>query len=212
MIKAILFDRDGVILDSEHTNIAAATKTFKELGIEITKEDVQQIIAKHPKDYLTYFHSKYKFSEEDFIKKGMKNYLDMLEHVKFFEKTVELVKKLKQEGYKTGLVTSSDRNNTLEIIEKAGLEKYFETIVTLDEVNNRKPHPEPYFLAAKNLNVKPEECLVIEDSQQGVESAKAAGMKCIAAPTEHTEHQDFSKADKKVKKHELTLKLIKQFE
>ena len=194
-MKAVIFDRDGVIIDSESANVISAVTAFKEIGIEIKEEEKEWIVGRHPEDYKEFFLKKYTFSYEEFRKVQRKTYYELLESTSLFEKTIALIKKLKLMKIPLALTTSSSMKSTLQVLRKAKLENVFDVIVTFEDYEKRKPDPEPYILTAKKLNLKPEDCVVIEDSSIGIESAKKAGMKCIAIPNEYTKNQNFSKAD-----------------
>jgi len=99
-----------------------------------------------------------------------------------FEGAVELVNLLKNQGYLLAVVTGSSLRKAKKILPKR-LYDSFDTIVAGDMVKHGKPHPEPYLMAAKKLNVKPSKCLVIENAPYGIKSAKAAKMYCIAVQT-----------------------------
>lgn len=194
-MKAVIFDRDGVILDSESTNVNSAVKAFKELGITIKKEEKDWIIGRHPDDYKKFFLKKYNFSYEEFRKIQGKSYYELLESTPLFGKTISLIKKLHEMKIPLALTTSSGIKSTLQVLKKADLENVFDVIVTFEDYEKRKPDPESYMITAKKLNLNPEDFVVIEDSSVGVEAAKNAGMKCIALPNKYTNKQDFSKAD-----------------
>jgi beta-phosphoglucomutase-like phosphatase (HAD superfamily) len=97
-----------------------------------------------------------------------------------------LLKWVRQNRYQTGLGTQSQRPETMRILEILGIKKDFDFIATREDVENPKPDPEIYNLLASELNVSPNECLVIEDSASGVKAALAAGMGCIAVTTDLT--------------------------
>jgi beta-phosphoglucomutase-like phosphatase (HAD superfamily) len=97
------------------------------------------------------------------------------------------------------VTTSAGREGTLLILSKAGIDKMFDVIITRDDCEKLKPDPEPYIVTAKKLQIEPKFCVAIEDTSLGVESAKGAGMLCIAIPNEFTRDQDFSMADVVVK-------------
>ena len=195
MIKAVIFDRDGIIIDSESTNINSAVKAFKWLGIAIKEEEKEWIVGKHPDDYKKLFLEKYDFSYEEFRKIQRKIYYELLESANFFEKTISLIRKLHKMNITLALTTSSSMKSTLQVLKKARLENIFKVIVTFEDYSERKPNPESYLITAKKLGVEPKDCVVIEDSSVGINAAKNAGMKCIAIPNEYTKKQDFSKAD-----------------
>lgn len=195
MIKAILFDRDGVIIDTEPVNVEAAVRAFRDLGIEIDEQDKSLVIARHPIDYVDVFLQKYSFPKDEFILKHDEYYHQLLGSIKFFDQMIALIKKLKTQGYLLALTTASEFDDTQMIIKQAGLANVFDVVVTFEDCDKRKPNPIPYLITAQKLKVEPAECLVIEDSSVGLEAAKRAGMKCFVIPTAYTKNQDFSQAD-----------------
>jgi HAD superfamily hydrolase (TIGR01509 family) len=214
MAKAVLFDRDGVLIDSESVNVEAGTKAFKKIGISITEKEKELIIGKHPHDYCVYFLKKYKFSYDDFRNIQRELYYQIFEkkgEKGYFKKTIDLAKKLHKNNILIGLTTSSSKRSTDKLFEKIGLNNLFDVTVTFEDYTKRKPDPEPYIVTAKRLGVSPSDCVAIEDTAVGLASAKSAGMKCIIIPNVYTKHQDFSKADLVVESaDELTIKLLKE--
>jgi len=200
MLEAVIFDRDGVIIDSEAMNINSSVEALKELGVELTKEDKKLIIGRHPEDYGKDFLKKYDFSFDKFRELQKIKYGKFLKDVPFFEKTILLIKSIhdnKSYGSKIllGIATSSNTKDTMYVLEKEKLSDFFDAIVCKEDHLERKPHPEVYLTAAKKLGVVTKNCVAIEDTYLGLESAKCAGMKCIVIPNEYTKDQDFSKAD-----------------
>lgn len=200
MVKAVIFDRDGVIVNSSSIHIKSVEKAFESLGINITEDDKMYVVSKHPKEYVKHFSKKYEFSEDDFLREQEINYNNMFEKASLdlFENTIDVVKKLKDKEIKLALVTSSDRKSTDKVLSKANLEGVFDATVTVEEVVNRKPNPEPYLLAMKKLDLSSNDCIIVEDSSTGLESAKRARVKCIIIPNEYTLGHDFSLADFKI--------------
>ena len=194
-MRAVIFDRDGVILDSELTNIRAAEAAFQKLDIEIQPNERAWVIGRHPADYVKLFQEKYDFSQEEFERLTGVYYYELLAETPFFDGVVLLVKQLRDAGISLALTTSSDRNSTENILKSGELDGVFDVIVTREDCGKRKPDPEPYRVTAERLAVEPSECVVIEDTSLGVESAKQAGMKCIAVPNEYTKDMDFTQAD-----------------
>jgi len=195
LMKAVIFDRDGIILDSESVNVESGVQAFKELKIPIKNEEKEWIIGRHPNDYKKLFEKKYKFSYQQFRKIQKATYKKLVKSVSFFDETISLIKKLKDKGVPLALTTTSSLRGTKEVLKKAGLESIFDIIVTFEDCDKRKPDPLPYLITAEKLGIKAKECVVIEDSVVGVEAAKRAGMKCIVIPNRYTKNQDFSKAD-----------------
>lgn len=111
------------------------------------------------------------------------------ENMKFIEipGSIDFVKQLKEKGFKVGLVTSSSDIKMNGVNQVLHFNQLFDTIVTASRVKKGKPDPECYLLAAKDLNVKPEDCIVFEDSLAGIEAATKAGMRVIGLSTTHAE-------------------------
>lgn len=198
-MKAVIFDMDGVIINSEPSNIKSVKLAFKKLGIKITKKEIELIIGRNPKDYKNYFSKKYEFNYSEFNQIRSKLYKKLVKSSKLFKNTFNLIKEIEKEKLKIALATSSKREETIVILKRAKLSKSFNTITTWENVKKRKPNPEVYLITAKKLKVNPKDCIVIEDSSVGVIAAKKAGMKCVALLHNYNKNQDLSKADLKIK-------------
>lgn len=195
MLKAVIFDRDGVLVDSEWANIAASKEAFRQLWIAISKEDEKEIIGKHPKDYIAYFHTKYgDFSNEKFAEIVAPLYYKLLDEANFIAPAVDLAHRIKDEIL-LALNTSAELKNTQTLLKRWHMEELFSVLTTAEDTKKRKPDPESYLLTAQKLGVDVSECIAIEDSEIGLRAAKTAGMKCIVIPNEYTKDQDFSQAD-----------------
>ncbi len=193
MAKAVIFDRDGVLVDSEPVNIASVALALKGLGVTITEADEKQIVARHPADYQGYFLAKYRIPQEEFRKERSRSYYALFGKAPLFEGTVALVRELKAKGVPLALATSGNRPTTDTFLSRTHLS--FDAIVTFEDCTRRKPDPEVYLIAAERLGVPPKGCTVVEDSAVGLAAAKAAGMRCIVLPNAYTKDQDFSAAD-----------------
>jgi len=196
-IKAVLFDMDGTILDSEPAHTKVLQEVIqKEVGIDISEEDIRAYIGLSDDKKLEIIFKRMG------IKKDIYNLADMarkksLENSHLVAKMYgaeELIKRMK-ENFAIALVTGSGRDQADFFMESVGLKKYFKTIVTSDDVKRNKPSPDIYLLAAEKLKMKPEECVAIEDSAVGIESAKSARMICIAVRNQYQNNPDLSKAD-----------------
>ncbi|MNU19400.1 Phosphorylated carbohydrates phosphatase [compost metagenome] len=199
-LKAVLFDMDGVIVDTEPLHRKAYFKTFNQLEIEVsedlytsftgastkrvsetlisefnlthTHEDITNIKRTHFKDYF------YNDSDFDLIP-GVRK---LIEH--YYESNVKLI------------VASSASMTTINMVfDKFGLEKYFSGKISGADLKESKPHPEIFQLAAKMANEPIENCMVIEDSTNGILAAHRANIFCAAYKSFHSHNQDYSLAN-----------------
>lgn len=181
MLKALIFDLDDVLISSMRAHAKAYQKVLQETGINITVEEYLRYTGATGKDILRRI-SKEKGKELDIreIHKRKKEiFPDFATEIIRIEGTIELVKALKGK-LRMALVTSSSRASLPVTMSRVpDIADCFEVIVTGEDVQRGKPDPEPFLKAAEFLNVKPEECLVFEDSDIGIEAAEKAGMKVI---------------------------------
>ncbi len=193
-MKAVIFDRDGVLIDSENIHKISVKEAFAQLGIILTKEEVASVVARHYSDYIPEFEKKYSFDRKKYFLLQQQEYEARREERKIINPAVTLLKSLAEQGVIIGICTSASSKGTHKLIHDLNLTEYVQAIITDEECSQKKPSPEPYQKMAKKLSLPPQECIVIEDSEIGVLSATRAGMKCIAIPNEHTKKQDFSQA------------------
>jgi len=197
MIKAVIFDMDGVIVDSEPINYEVIRITFEKAGVKISKKEfIEEWIVKGTGSREAIKRHNIKMSSEDLQKIKKKIYLDILKRkVKLKPNAKRTIINLHKK-YKLALASQGHRYNIDIIVKKFKLSKFFQAIIGKQDVNKGKPNPEIFLKASKELKVKPEECLIIEDTEKGIIAAKRAGMVCIAVPDTWTKrYNDFSKAD-----------------
>ncbi len=190
-IKALIFDMDGVIVNSEPIHEKAEMETCREFGMIVPKLEWDGFRGKKLEDIFSYASKKYgKGNEpiEKMIKKKINLYLQYaLSDMQLVSGAYEFLQELKRnQRYRYALTTSGRRYQQDKILNKFNLANFFDIMVTGDEVKNGKPHPEPYANTVKKLNENPNECLVIEDSDNGIFSAKAAGCQACGITTTFT--------------------------
>jgi len=180
MIKAIIFDMDGVIIDSEPIAKKATLQMLRECGV-VYQGSTKKFLGKRTIDIMKDLKKQYKLkmSVNQMWQRQLELCLAKDKQVKMMPHFAKIQKFIKQQKYKKALVTSADRRQFTNILKRYKILNYFDYLVSGDLVTKGKPHPEPYLKAAKELKVKPQDCLVIEDSFNGLKSAKAAGMKCV---------------------------------
>lgn len=193
--KSVIFDRDGVIINTEGVVIDSIRKAFKTFGFELQEEDIPQIIGRSSMVYTEYFLKKWTFDVDEYRKLQRDLFYKNIDSAPYFPDTIELIKTLHKKQIPIAVTTSAGKEGTFQILTTAGIKDFFNAVITREDCKNLKPDPEPYLLTSEKLNIAPEFCVVIEDTALGVEAAKKAGMKCIAIPNEYTKDQDFSMAD-----------------
>jgi len=196
MIKAIIFDMDGLLLDSEPVQYESVVKTLKEFGVNLTEREFVEKIFKEGLGTADILKEKNPDADlEKYRKMRSENFIKMIdEKIRPMPYALEFLD-MARESFKTGLVTNTSKEMAMPMLEKFGIQKKMDVMVFRRDYEKRKPDPESYLLAAKKLGVDPSECLVLEDTERGVASAKNAGMMCVAVPTELTKNLDFSRAD-----------------
>lgn len=200
-IKALIFDMDGVIVESEPIHEKAEMEVCREFGMEVSKSEWDGFRGKKLEDIFSYASQKYGTGNEPIermIERKIELYLSYaLQEMKMVEGVYEFLEKLKDsQKYAYALTTSGRRVQQDKILEKFNLTDFFQTMVTAEDVKNGKPHPEPYAITVKKLSMQPEECLVIEDSDNGILSAKAAGcLACGITTSFSREHLNSNGAD-----------------
>ncbi|MCE5199651.1 MAG: HAD family phosphatase [Armatimonadota bacterium] len=195
---AVLFDMDGVLVDSEPWHIESYIRAFSEVGLTLTTEVYRQniIIGQLSVRELFYSLGGDKERWEYVFKRKMAHTKKLMsEHLEIMPGTIRLLEMLKAEGIPTALVTSAGKQSLDVIMGKYNLLPYFDHVMTWEDVRAIKPDPDGYIKAAQVFGVKPKDCVVFEDSPRGVLAAHRAGMKCIAVPTGTTHDGDFSLAN-----------------
>lgn len=200
MIKAVIFDMDGVVVDTAQLNFLADSKVLGSVGLNISKEEYIKHTGKPGRQIYDEILKQHKIAadlealvakRENQIRKAIEE-LNLKPNPGFRE----LVAKLKAGNYTVALASSSSKTKVQNVLNFLKLEDTFATVVTGSDITKSKPAPDIYLETAGRLRLKPGECAVIEDSESGILAAKNAGMMCIALLTEHTKDQNTSIADK----------------
>lgn len=199
MLKAIIFDLDGILVDSEPLHFEAHKVALKEFGIDLTREDYMEFgLAKGDWDLYKKMAEKFNVNidEKEISAIKHKAYREIFDkNAVPREGAIELVESLNRNDYDLAIASSGSKKEVMYILEKFAIKKYFKVIVTGNDVEKVKPAPYIYNKAVELLGVSKEDCIAIEDSATGLAAAKNAGIKCIAVPCSFTKGQDFSAAD-----------------
>lgn len=184
MIKAVIFDMDGVIVDTEPVYYERLHEFFKYNNIHPETEELNKIVGSSSVDTWDAIQriwgkeldkNQYEAAYDEFYK-------DMpIDFRKIVDQDITFVLDwLTKENYKIALASSSSHSNILEVLEQCNIKHYFHSILSGEMFKQSKPHPEIYLKTAETLEVQPDECLVIEDSTYGIRAGKAAGMYVLA--------------------------------
>lgn len=187
MIKAAIFDMDGLLIDSEPIWTDAATEVMQKVNFEITHALKLQTTGLSIKLFLEYCYKiqpwhtpTFKELEREILAFAHKN---ILANAVAMPGAVELVKNLKQSGLKIAVASASHMSLIEGVLRRMEIIDYFDTWHSGELEEFTKPHPAVYLTTAAKLGVKPEECIAFEDSFAGLRSAHAAGMVTISVPT-----------------------------
>jgi len=196
MIDAIFWDNDGLLVDSEAVFFEMTRRFFADAGLEIDEEfwGIEYLgNARHSAEIALDLGLAPKLIRPLLDRRNAAFVERLQRPVSLMPMVRETIEALSGK-VRLGLVTGSGRDKVMLMHAAHGLLDHFEVIVTGDEVEQPKPHPEPYLKAMAQLGVEPERCLAVEDSRRGMDSALAAGLRCIAVPNALTRVQCFDRA------------------
>jgi HAD superfamily hydrolase (TIGR01509 family) len=198
MIKAILWDNDGVLVETEHLYFQATQHVLQTIGVTLTEADYIQL-------FLVQGRGAWHLAEERGIPhsdiENLRNernalYSERLAQAPRLTDGITEVLDALQGKYVMGVVTSSRKDHFDLIHRTTGLLKYFDFVLTADDFSRVKPDPEPYLRAVARSGIDARGCVAIEDSERGLQSAKGAGISCIVVPTALTRGGTFAGADR----------------
>ena len=186
MIQAVLFDLDGVIVDTLHYHFLAWEHMFHELAGHISEHSILLHEGRASREILPLLLEEAGVTlpehlRQDFIDRKREYYRSIV-NVTEYAGVFDVIGELRARGYRTALVTASALKN-MEKSLSPEKRQYFDFLISGDEVPRAKPAPDPYLAAMKHLNLTADECIVVENAPLGIESAKNAQMKCVAIET-----------------------------
>src|ERR1035437_7324380 len=191
MVKATLFDLDGVIVNSLHYHYLAWDHMFKGIGDNVTEESIFLSEGMNSFEILPLFLKQ--FNVELPVEKHLKfiedkrNYFRQIVKLTYYPNAFKTIEQLRDRGYTTALVTACARKNMEKSIDSEH-QKLFDFIISGDDVPRSKPNRDPYLIAQKTLGLEVSDCVAVENAPLGVESAENAGMICIAVESRSEEH------------------------
>ena len=199
-IKAIVFDFDGLILDTETTDYKAWQAMYRTHGVELPLSIWLPIIGDATQDFSIDQHlaelTGKPIDRAEVRKRQKALHIEMLENVAPMPGVEEYIHTAKRLGIRIGVASGSRRSWVVDRLNRLGLLDHFDTVVTRDDVGGRaKPDPAAYVAAVSNLGVAVNQAIALEDSLPGVKAAKSAGLYCIAVPGPMTKNLSFPNAD-----------------
>jgi mannitol-1-/sugar-/sorbitol-6-/2-deoxyglucose-6-phosphatase len=199
-IKAVIFDMDGVLIDSEPLWRIAMMKGFNDIGIEFTEDDCRKTTGMRFREVVEHWFNHHNITRSTPTQLNDNVINNLIELIgrdgKAMEGATELLEFLRNRKFPLGLATSSNHILIEAVLTKTQTALYFNEITSAEFLQHGKPHPEVFLKCAENLKMDPKNCLVIEDSVNGVLAGKAAGMTVIAVPDpEHRNDKRFEVAD-----------------
>ena len=202
-LNTVIFDMDGLLIDSEPYWAEAADEVFKELGVSLTPEQYVTTTGLRTKEFLQHWFNHFNISTSLLPEADEKITHFVIEKVKKEAVPLQGVhyafNLFQSKKFKIGLATSSPSSLIDVVVQICGIEKYLQAIASAEELAYGKPHPMVYLTCAEKLESNPQECICFEDSFNGMIAAKAAKMKCVVVP-HHSQLKDerFGAADLKL--------------
>lgn len=196
-MPGIIFDLDGVLIDSEQLQYKAYRQVLGGLGIDIGREEYARewIAGGRGPEYAVRTYALDVSPAELRARKNPIYHRIMQEEVRLMPFVVPTLERLRQQ-YPLAVATNSNTADVGYVMQRFQLRGYFQSVVTREGYAAAKPEPDAFLAAAASLRLRPTECVVIEDAQRGVLAAHRAGARCIAVPHEFTAGSDFSLADR----------------
>ncbi len=201
MIQTVIFDMDGVIVDTEPVHHFAYVQHFKQLSIDVSPEMYASFTGNSTKNIYERLKTIYDLKEDvqtlvETKRNLFNDAFDQKEDLYLLDGVEDLIKELHQNGMQLILASSSANVTIQRIFNRFKLDKYFTHKVSGEDFPKSKPHPAIFLKAAELANTNVENCIVIEDSTNGIMAAKAAEIYCVGYDSFHSKLQDYSLADK----------------
>ena len=201
MLKAVLFDMDGVIVDTEPLHRKAYFKMFEDVNIDVSETLYDSFTGQATLSICRTLcqHFNLSHAPEHLVSTKRKHFKHIFENdmeLSLLGGVLDLIKNYHENGLTLVLASSASMPNINRIFERFDLNKYFNAKISGADLKVSKPHPEIFIKAAELAGEHTDDCMVIEDSTNGIAAAKAANIYCVGFKSPHSANQDYSKADR----------------
>lgn len=196
-MKGVIFDMDGVIIDSEPIHVKLEKEILEEAGGDYSQIKPTDFMGTTDAELWRTLKERFHltFSVEELIHIKRERFIANLDQIPLVDHVLAFMATLRARGYKLGLASANNKRAVEAVKDRFGLAKFIDVFIHGELVAKGKPDPEIFLVAAREMGLKPEDCLVIEDTRNGVLAAKRAGMKCIGFRNKNSGAQDLSAAD-----------------
>jgi|SRR5690606_13427588 HAD superfamily hydrolase (TIGR01509 family) len=199
VLRAVIFDFDGLILDTESPEYLTFVEMYREHGAELPLREWARVVGCSDSDFDPYAYLEKctgkKLDRETLERRRRQRHLALIETKGVMPGVRDVLNQARSLGWKIGLASSSAREWVENHLSRLGLRPYFQCICTREDVERTKPDPALYRRALHCLGVEPSEAVALEDSPNGALAAKRAGLKCIVVPNDVTRRFDFGEVD-----------------
>ena len=201
MLKAVIFDMDGVVINSEPISYRADKELFRQLDITVPDAIYSSFVGTAPHNNMQRLKELYTIplTHSELLDKRYKVYFDVFDKaddLSLMPGVIDFIKYLKERGITVILATSAIRTKIERVFKRLGISDYFDDVISGEDFEFSKPNPAIFLEAVKRTGFTKEECIIIEDSTNGITAAKGAGVYCVAYNSSHGLPQDTDAADK----------------
>ncbi len=208
-LEAAIFDMDGLLIDTEPIWRRSEIEVFGDLGLHLTEEQCMETMGVRVAEVVELWYSRYSWDGPTCEEVTRQIYASVIEHVlsegEPLPGVLYALRTVRDRGLLCAIASSSSEILIRAVIQKLNIGEFIQTICSADDETEGKPHPAVYLTAARRLGVPPDRCVAFEDSPNGVQSAKAAGMLCIVVP------DPYLAGDPRMERADLRLESLEEF-